>query len=271
MFTILGSTGFIGNKLALALKRGGHEVYAPRRDDPQVFVRELGDVIYSIGVTADFRSRPFETVEAHVCLLRQLLQSGNFRSLLYLSSTRVYGRTASAEEGQVLGVDPAEPEDLYNLSKLMGESLCLSTGLPSVRVVRLSNVYGDDFRSQNFLSEILRHALGEGRVHLHTALSSAKDYVGIADVIELLPKVATGGNARLYNVASGRNVTHKELVDRLSRVVPLIIKVEERAPTVVFPQISINRVRKEFGFAPRDVLADLPQLVADFMKALSAK
>jgi len=61
------------------------------------------------------------------------------------------------------------------------------------------------------------------------------------------------------------------LVDRLSRVVPLTIKVEERAPTVVFPQISINRVRKEFGFAPRDVLADLPQLVADFMKALSAK
>jgi nucleoside-diphosphate-sugar epimerase len=271
MFTILGSTGFIGGKLATALRQQGHEVYTPARGEPEIFRRDLGDVIYAIGMTADFRSQPFDTVEAHVCVLRQVLQSGNFRSLLYLSSTRVYGHDGKAEEGRRLNVDPANPDELYNLSKLMGESLCMATGLDAVRIVRLSNVYGGDFQSQNFLTEVLRQALLDGRVKLRTALRSAKDYVGIADVVAVLPRIALSGKARLYNIASGRNVSHGELMDGLSRLVPLSVAVEAQASTVVFPPISIDRARNEFGFAPGGIMADLSNLVADFRKAVPIK
>lgn len=267
MFTILGSTGFIGGSLASTLRQQGHDVYTPARGEQEVFRRNLDDVVYAIGLTADFRRQPFETVEAHVCLLREVLQTANFRSLLYLSSTRIYGQGARAEEGERASVDPANPDELYNLSKLMGESLCAASGRETVRVVRLSNVYGSDFGSQNFLTEVIRQALLEGRVRLRTALGSAKDYVGITDVVAVLPTIALSGKARLYNVASGRNVSNGELMADLSRLMPLSVEVEDQAPTVVFPPISIDRARNEFGFAPKGILVDLPDLIADFRKA----
>lgn len=270
MFTILGSTGFIGKKLVGALRQEHHEVYTPLRGDTEIFDRELGDVIYSIGLTADFRSRPFDTVKAHVCLLRRLLQRARFRTFLYLSSTRVYGRAARAEESQRLTVDPLEPEDLYNISKLMGESLCMATQRAAVRIVRLSNVYGSNMGSQNFLDSVLREAVLERRVRLRSALDSAKDYVSISDVAELLPRIAASGRARLYNVASGRNVSNRELMEGLSSVVaPLAVEVEERAPTAIFPQISIDRIRQEFGFTPRHLLTELPELVKELRKTIS--
>jgi nucleoside-diphosphate-sugar epimerase len=271
MFTILGSTGFIGGRLATALRRQGHEVYAPARGDPEVFRRDLGDVIYAIGLTADFRGRPFDTVEAHVCLLRNLLQSGKFQSLLYLSSTRIYNQDARAEEGQSVNVNPANPEELYNLSKLMGESLCVATGRDSVRVARLSNVYGGDYGSENFLTEVLRQALLEGRVRLRQTLDSAKDYIGVVDVVAVLPRIALSGKARLYNIASGRSVSHRELLAGLSRLVPLSVEVEENAPALAFPPISIERAKSEFGFAPNGIMTDLPAVVAEFRKAVPAK
>lgn len=270
-FTILGGTGFIGGRLVAELRRQGNEVHVPVRGEPEIFGRELGHVIYAAGLTADFRTRPFDTVEAHVGLLNRLLRSGNFQSLLYLSSTRVYGGGARADEAQRLSVDPADPDDLYNLSKLTGESLCTATGRDTVRIARLSNVYGGDFESQNFLAEILRQAVLGGVVRLRTALDSAKDYVGVADVVGLLPRIVLSGKARLYNVAGGRNVSNRELLAGLSRLASVTVEVEERAPTVVFPEISIDRARGEFGFAPTGILADLPGLVNEFKKAMLVK
>lgn len=73
MFTVLGGSGFIGWQLAATLRQQGEDVYVPPRDHGARFDRPLGDVVYAVGVTADFRSRPFATVEAHVCLLRRVL------------------------------------------------------------------------------------------------------------------------------------------------------------------------------------------------------
>ena len=56
-------------------------------------------MIYAIGVTADFRTRPFETMEAHVSVLCEILRDARLDSLTYLSSTRLYGGAASTGEG----------------------------------------------------------------------------------------------------------------------------------------------------------------------------
>ncbi len=53
----------------------------------------------------------------------------------------------------------------------MGESACLGSGLANVRVARLSNVFGRDLASENFLTAVLREAVTEKRVSLRTALA----------------------------------------------------------------------------------------------------
>ena len=139
--TLIGGHGFIGSHLLEELKKTHWDVLVSEKNDPRLLTEELGHVFYCAGLTADFRQRPFDTVHAHVSDVASILQKSAFKSLTYLSSTRVYSGAISTKEDAVLQVNPTDANDLYNLSKLMGESICLQSG-KNVRVVRLSNVYG---------------------------------------------------------------------------------------------------------------------------------
>ena len=260
MITILGASGFIGSKIVTRLQQLGIEYLAPSRDE-QCKERNLGDVIYCIGLTSDFRSRPFDTVDAHVCKLLEVLRDCEFDSLLYLSSTRLYGTHLKiAREEDAVQLCPLNPSDLYNISKAMGEALSFASG-KKVRVARLSNVYGGDYASDNFLSAIIREALDQKRVTLRTSMTSEKDYVSVADVVDGLIKIATEGHSRVYNLASGTNVSNRQLTRKLSELTGSQFDVAPEAPTIIFPEIDINRMRQEFGFQPASALDNISDLV----------
>jgi len=265
-YTVLGAKGFIGTQVALLARRLGHDVFCPARDE-QLDGRHLGHVIYSIGLTADFRTRPFDTVTAHVTKLQEILTRTSFDSLVYLSSTRVYSRcdgvVTPAAEDAAIPVLSSDFSDLYNLSKLMGESIALASGR-NVRVARLSNVFGPDFESDNFLTSVIRDCVRLGRVELRTSLDSAKDYVAVEDVAEILLRLGTEGSRPIYNVASGINTTHREIVDRLSRLTGASVSVVDNSPFVTFPTIEISRLRCDMNFTPRSFDEMLPALVASF-------
>lgn len=265
--TVLGASGFIGSHLVTALKARGAEHIALARTD-SLPKQNLGDLIYCIGLTADFRAQPLETVEAHVCTLRQVLESCEFDSVTYLSSTRVYGKSIeTTEESDSLPVNPDEPDELYNISKLMGESLALSSG-KKARVVRLSNVYGDDFSSRNFLTTIIDEAISKHKIVLRTAPESAKDYVSVDDVVRVLLEIVARGSERLYNVASGENLTNAKLAAAIRKITGCSIEFAPDAPCVTFPQIDIARIRSEFDFEPRVLLDDLSNLIASYRAAV---
>jgi nucleoside-diphosphate-sugar epimerase len=261
-FTVFGATGFIGRSLTRHLKSLGHTCFEPARGDKAAFERPLGHVIYCIGLTADWRARPLDVVEAHVTFLEQVLRRAQFSSLLYLSSTRIYKRCASGSEDAAIPVLTSDPDDLFDASKLLGETMCLSDSRPT-RVARLSNVYGPDFRSENFLSSIIRDAL-KGRIVLRTALESAKDYVSIDQVTPLLVQIATGGRRRLYNVASGLDTSHGTIVRELVKCTGCGVDVVPNAPRTGFPRIDISRITDEFEFSPRELAGDVARLVDAF-------
>lgn len=261
-WTVLGASGVIGRRMVAFLQQIGHTVYTPERGDLGVWTRPLGHVIYAIGLTADFRQRPFETVQAHVSLLAELLQRADFDSLLYLSSTRVYGRATSGNEDAPLTVLAQDPSDLYNLSKLMGESLCLHGGRSGVRIARLSNVVGgDDADSDNFVPSLLR-AAQSGHIELKTAEESTKDYIHIDDVVELLQRIAVGGQHRVYNVASGQQLRHANWTRRLADLTGCSVGTAPGAALQQFVPIDTTRIRTEFGYMPRPALSVLDSLPA---------
>lgn len=253
-WTVLGSTGVVGRQLVSALKAKGQMVLAPGRHDDSVYSQALGNVIYAIGLTGDFRQRPYDTVQAHVCQLLEFLQKANFESFLYLSSTRVYARAASGSETFSLPVCSTDPSDLYNLSKLMGESLCLQHPNPQVRAIRLSNVVGgEDFDSANFIPSLVREAK-KGQITLQSTLDSVKDYIHIDDATELMLKIASSGKHRLYNVASGIQTSHQQWTDHLVQLTACHVKVTDNAPSTKFTPIDVERIQQEFKFTPRPTL-----------------
>ncbi len=258
MITILGSRGFVGRHLLAHLRRAGADVAAPERG--AALPRRPGTVIDCTGVTGDFRTRPFDTVQAHVSALGELLRRDDLDGYVYLSSARVYRRSADTRESALLQVDPGSPDDLYDLSKLTGECFALRV-CPEARVVRLSNVVGHNPEAGTFLPMIVRDAVS-GRIRLAQGLDSAKDYVHIDDVVRALLRVGPRGQARTYNVASGRSITHRALVERLQQLTACHVEVAADAPIVVQPPIDVTRARRDLDLEPRCVLDALAGLVA---------
>ena len=255
-FTVLGGRGFIGSHLVRHLRRRGHQVWVPQRDDPALFERELGHVVYAIGLTADFRRRPLDTVEAHVGVLRRVLEAARFDSLTYLSSTRVYAGAQSTSEGATLCVDPNAPGDLYSLSKLLGEALCLHCGHAGMKVARLANIVGaqpapgPDSGAANFIDALIDEGRRTGHVRLQTSLASSKDYLGIDEAVDLLARIALSAHIGIFNVASGHGVSNAEIKRLIESETSWSVAVAPDAPTWGFASIDVSRVSRLFGDAP---------------------
>ena len=123
--TVIGAHGFIGRHLVMEFKRRGWACRPLGRVSREELGEDhLGHVVYCAGVTSDFLARPWDTVTAHVAGIREVVEYANYNSLLYLSSTRVYLRNRSTDKSSSIEVNSAERDELYNLTKLLGENVC---------------------------------------------------------------------------------------------------------------------------------------------------
>lgn len=253
--TVFGGTGFLGRHVAAALAAQGAHVWCPTRAELAAghhAMRPLGHVVYAIGLTGDFRSRPVDTVEANARLLGALLHETRWTSFLALSSTRVYGAdpgTGPWREDMALNVRPTA-DALYDLSKLTGEALVLGHPAATARVARLSNVFGPGMSEATFLGAILAAARRGEPVVIGEDARSAKDYIAVEHAAAALAAIALGGRERVYNVAGGERIAHADVAAMLAgEGVP--IRFAEGGPRRTLPAIDIARLAAEFP-APQD-------------------
>lgn len=258
-FTILGAGGFIGSSLCGYLRQRGHDVIAPLRDAD--LPPDAGHVIFAIGLTADFRTRPFATAEAHVGRLADVMQQGSFESFLYLSSTRVYQGAAATHETTPLTVSPLNPGHLYNLTKLAGEALVLNCGKQNTRVVRLSNIVGPgEAQRDTFLGSLCREA-AMGSIRLHSHATSAKDYLWIDEAVPLIEAICLHAKENIYNLASGFQLTHEDWTTSIASATAASLETDPNAPDAGFPPIDITRLSAEFGTKFSDPRAHLDAIL----------
>lgn len=267
-YTVFGASGFVGSQLVNTLNaHDGNTVSAPMRHDlstnlDKILSCDLGHVFYCVGLTANFRDHPFATVEAHVCLLKRILEQGHFTSLTYLSSTRVYEGSDDTKEGALLHASPSNPGHLYNLSKLMGESLCLNSGRKT-KIARLSNIYGLGMKPKDFIRQILQEAIDTGKVRFLTSPHSSKDFVSVSDVVHWLPQIALHGEHAIYNVASGKNTSNADIASLLQKN-KITVGYATDAPDWSFPIIDTHRLNQEFGHAKKSISNEFDNLYRSF-------
>jgi nucleoside-diphosphate-sugar epimerase len=268
--TILGGMGFIGRHLAGRLLAAGWDCDVPDRQSSPDLLDNMGHVFYCAGLTADYSLRPFATVEAHVSLLNRILKADRFESLVYLSSTRLYDSLPvdSGKEDLALLLNPLNPRHIYDLSKALGESLCVVAGQGRARVARLSCVFNDHTDAEGFLPGLLRQIIVERPSHLQVDSSPffTRDYIHLQDVLEALIYIAVEGTGPIYNVAGGRNISNDVLFTTLSRIsgceiVPLR---HDTAPPP--PVINIQKMQDAFGWQPEPVLQRVETIIKENLR-----
>ena len=265
-FTVFGANGFIGSSVIELIERRGETVHKVRRGDWPHRGSNLGHVIFTIGMTADFRLRLIETFDLQILRLHEALTQYTYDSFTYLSSGRLYAGAASTHEDAALLVRPAETDHVYNISKLAGESLCLAFPNPNIRVVRLSNVYGENDVSNLFLTAVMREAVNTGSVVIGQSPLSSKDYVNVEFAAEAILAITGSGQHRLYNVAHGRNIAHQEIANIL-RASAYNVDFREGGALAEFPAIDTSRFDNEFGI----VRAEPGEAILRVLKALERK
>jgi nucleoside-diphosphate-sugar epimerase len=261
--TILGGTGFIGSRLAHHLDSRGISCWTPKRGDSTIFDIELGHIIYCIGLTSDFLQKPFETIDAHVCFLSNLLNHAHFSSLVYLSSTRLYdGLYGLGQEDMDLMFNPNNPRNLFDLSKAAGEAICLAGKHPKVVVARVASVYESTLDADIFLHKLIKQSLRQNTIILQTSNSLERDYVHIDDVCEALVHLSGDTRHRIYNIASGNNLSNRKLFSILEKITNCRINIPTNFASLSSPRIDITRLRDEFGWTPFQAKEKIPSIIS---------
>ncbi|MFK8035284.1 MAG: NAD-dependent epimerase/dehydratase family protein [Hyphomicrobiales bacterium] len=259
--TIFGS-GFIGSAVGDYLENAGRPFQIVSRNNWPPVGSNLGSVVFTSGMTSGFRENPIETAEVHVGYLVSAIKSFKFNSFVYLSSTRLYINEMEATEKCRISVDVTSPDSIFTTTKLTAESFLLSLSSEKICAVRVSNVYGKNDKSKNFLTSLISDYKKLKKIIIRNSRNSEKDYIYIDDVVRYIVKISDSNNRKnnLYNVASGKNVKNSEIAE-IFRNEGCQVEFTNEKELISFPIISNQRLIKEFGYIEDNFSENLSKLI----------
>jgi nucleoside-diphosphate-sugar epimerase len=246
-YTIFGSTGFLGINFKKYLKNKKYKVFCPLKKDYK-FKKNLGHVLYCAG-TSDSLSNPVKALKANLSYLSNILLNNNFESFTYFSSIRVYSSNKSTYENSKILCNMSEKGIYFKNLKLAAESLCLQFDNPKIRVIRLSNLYGEHFDKQIYLMpSIIRNIKNNKKIILSISPASKKNYLHIEDAIKVSLNISKKGKLRVYNVASKSMIQINEILKQIKKIKKFDIDILNYKRIINEPKININRIKNEFDF-----------------------
>ncbi len=250
-FTVFGHKGFLGSNIVNYLKSKDYHVYCPARNKVK-FSKNLNNVIYCIG-SDNVLQNPVNAINSNLFILSKILNSNKFKSFIYISSTRIYSNSNKTDELSNIKVDVNSKDYFFNTLKIAAENLCLSQNDKNIKVIRLSNLYGLNFSKQVYLlPTLIRNSIRKGKIDIFLNKKSKKNYLNVDDAIDIILKIIHKSKHRIYNVASDKRISLEFIAKTLKKFTKCHIIYSNQNKRYDEPVISINRIKKEFNFNPKN-------------------
>jgi len=265
---LLGSTGFVGQRLLKELNQRGDvsvEGYGSSRLDlvspeSSEFLEQILDE-HTILISA-VRPRPSEepllTFSQDIAIatnLARCISRKRIGKLLHFSTVSVY-----SDEATNMSFDedtPVSPTSFYGISRMAAEYLLQQSteiiGTPLV-IFRPCKIYGPGDKSgmygpARFIESIFR----EKKVDLYGDGSEMRDLLFVDDLVQITMEFAFGVLCGTYNVASGKSHSFQNILGILRKIsgVDFDVLRSERSKPKVDQQFDTSKLMKaipEFRF-----------------------
>ncbi len=268
---ITGGNGYLGSKLALALKEKGHEVEifdAPKdiRNKAEIEEAVKGkDIVYHLAAVANLSwtdAHPEETFDINANGTKNVADAcaANKAVLNFTSTCCIYGEPfeiPSTEDGLI------NPTDCYAASKAAGEWIVkawnFSKGL-TYNILRLGTVYGpgigNQFRTDTAIPIFLLKAIKGEKLPILGTGKEIRNYIYIDDLIEALVMIA---ESQIENETINIAGTEQISVFDIARVALKLTELPEnhiefhqvRKNNFKYQFVSIKKVEKLLGWHPK--------------------
>jgi len=290
---VLGATGFFGKKIMSLFQDNGIEIIGCDKNegiingvpiDPIDISKEgelshwlnnknISAIIYlSSKIPKSFAEANWDLFYYNLMMHRQVMDSWKKHKchLIFASSCSLYTSVNPLpwREDQAIF-----PDNYYSISKLLGEKLFYQychKGLP-LTVLRINAPYGVDARSRTVINIFLERALEGKELVLYGSGNRQQDFVYVMDVARAFWQSYLSKKTGIYNVASGKTVTMRELANS-------IIDITKSSSKIIYSDepdsqegnqvdIDISKARDELGFSPKYSLEEgLKECILQYRK-----
>jgi nucleoside-diphosphate-sugar epimerase len=266
---VTGANGFIGSHLVKALRAAGHAVIGHSTcqgdiADCTLSHRDVGHVFHLAARTfvPDSWSEPLSFYKVNLLGTVNILEFCRaHEASLTLISSYVYGQPARlpiSEEEPLRAFNP------YSHTKILAEQTALyyqqQFSVP-VTIIRPFNAYGPGQDRRFLIPEILMQAIDPHQTAILVSdLRPRRDYIFVADLVDLLVRTAFRREGGIFNAGSGSSWGVDQLVaivnDLLATSKLVCAKGPTRPSEILDVVADISRARAEFGWEPRVPLRD---------------
>jgi len=188
-------------------------------------------------------------------LLLDACKGTDLVSLVYISSSSVYGDSKKSPLNERMPTQPVSP---YGVTKLAGEHLALlyhqSYQIP-VKVTRLFTVYGPGQRPDMAFYRFI-NTITEGKaVDFFGPPTPARDFTYIDDIVDgILACARFGKPGRIFNLGSGTSQPLDKVITILADIMEeelTINQVGHQMGDMLSTHADISRANKELDYQPR--------------------
>jgi GDP-4-dehydro-6-deoxy-D-mannose reductase len=291
---ITGACGFVGQYLVRELIRAGHEPFGFGLEPPPPgpfcpvvqgdilqpgllgeTVRRLkpdaGIHLAALAAPADAATRGAlmvaVNVQGTIHLLEAFRREAPAARLLTVSSARIYG--SQSPDAPIPEDSPLAPDSLYAITKEAADRMTLhyaqEFGLPFMTARPHNHTgpgQGENFSVGSFAAQFRAMLAGAKPAVLTVGnLDSAREFLDVRDVVRAYRLLLEKGRpGQAYNIASGRQVSIRTLIETLSRLSGIRPAVEvdpaRFRPADFSAPLDTNNLTADTGWKPELSLED---------------
>lgn len=244
---IFGGTGFVGTHLKQHLSQNyvvscsGSEVNIADQQEIDILLEKIQpDFVINLAAITTLRESVCDPVGTYrvnflgvLNILTSLKKINFIGKFLFISSSEVYGLLSNSDL-PVCEDHPLKPVSPYAVAKIAAEALCYQWSKSekfSIIVARPFNHIGPGqssrFAVADFAHQISNIKRGSQSPEIYVGdIDTTRDFTDVRDIANAYELLLNfGKSGEIYNVCSGKEISIRELILRMAKILNIEIKI----------------------------------------------